>query len=310
VAAATVNARAVAERLVYGGLALVADVRLAFVDAVAAERRLALMTENAELTGRIADIADARLRAGDISELEARAARSDAMQVDAELRAMQYERELAVLTLIARMGVDTAAAGVRLAPPPGGALQACAAPEALVEEAVASRPDVRAAEIGIEAAGRRLSWEQSRIVSLIAMLDATGPRGADDEFGPGVGGEIPVFARNQGGIGRAEAELERASRAYLAVRAQVTTDVRSAAVRFSQAQQAMEIWAREIVPSLEIEQRQAEGAYRAGEVALLAVLDVNRRLVQARMRQLGAEMDVQRAGVALDRAVGRACASV
>lgn len=310
VAAASLNVRAVGERLVYGGLNLVADVRLAFVDALAADRRVTLVTENAALARRIADIAEARLRAGDISELEARAARSDAAQVDAERRAVQSQHELALLTLIGRMGVDVPAADVRLGAGATGAVQPCASPEALVEEAVASRPDVRAAEIGIEAAGQRLSWERSRIFNLIAMLDANARRGLDDELGPGIGADIPIAAQNQGAVGRAAAELERASRTYLAVRTQVATDVRSAAVRLNQAQHAMDIWAAEIVPSLGIEQRQAESAYRAGEIALLTLLDANRRLVQARLRQLDAEMDLQRAAVALDRSVGRACASV
>jgi cobalt-zinc-cadmium efflux system outer membrane protein len=215
-----------------------------------------------------------------------------------------------VLALIARMGLDVPSAQVRLAPSALAALTTCGAPEALVEDAVASRPDVRAAEIGIEAAARRLSWERSRIVNLVAMLDANSRRDAEDELGPGINGEIPVFARNQGGVTRATVELERASLDYMAIRARVTADVRSAAVRVAQAQDAMRSWATEIIPSLEIEQRQAEGAYQAGEVALLTLLDSSRRLVQARIRYLSAEIDLQRAAVALDRTVGRACASV
>ena len=78
VAAARVNARAIGERLVWDALSLVAQVRTAHADAVTADRRLALATENAELARRLADITDARLRAGDISDLEARAPRTDA----------------------------------------------------------------------------------------------------------------------------------------------------------------------------------------------------------------------------------------
>jgi len=37
------------------------------------------------------------------------------------------------------------------------------------------------------------------------------------------------------------------------------------------------------------------------------VLDVSRRLVDARMRQLDAEADLFRARIALDRAIGRSC---
>ena len=71
----------------------------------------------------------------------------------------------------------------------------------------------------------------------------------------------------------------------------VIADVRSADVRVGQAQQALDAWRVDIVPSLEIEQRQAESAYEAGEVALFNVLDVSRRLVDGRMRQLDAEAD-------------------
>jgi outer membrane protein TolC len=83
--------------------------------------------------------------------------------------------------------------------------------------------------------------------------------------------------------------------------------VRSAAVRETQAQQALEAWSNDLVPSLETEQRQAENAYKAGEIPLFNVLDVSRRLVDGRMRQLDAESDVFRARIALERAIGRYC---
>jgi outer membrane protein, heavy metal efflux system len=42
----------------------------------------------------------------------------------------------------------------------------------LLKDAIASRPDVRAAEIAVEAAGARMGWEKSRIVAVTAVLDA------------------------------------------------------------------------------------------------------------------------------------------
>ena len=126
--------------------------------------------------------------------------------------------------------------------------------------------------------------------------------------GPGLSGDLPIFSRNQGGISRAEAELERASRRYAALRAQVAVDVRTAAIRVRQAQAAFDAWRTDIVPSLEIEQRQAESAYQAGEAPLFTLLDVGRRLVDGRMRQLDAEAALQKALVNLDRSIGRSCA--
>jgi outer membrane protein TolC len=87
----------------------------------------------------------------------------------------------------------------------------------------------------------------------------------------------------------------------------VIADVRSAGVRVTEAQQALDAWTRDIVPSLETEQRQADNAYQAGEVALLNVLDVSRRLVDGRLRLLDAEADLIRSRIALERAIGRYC---
>ena len=94
---------------------------------------------------------------------------------------------------------------------------------------------------------------------------------------------------------------------YAAARAQVIADVRSAGEREAQAQQALDAWSVEIVPSLETEQRQADSAYRAGEIPLFNVLDVSRRLIDGRMRQLDAEADLSRARISLERAIGRYC---
>jgi cobalt-zinc-cadmium efflux system outer membrane protein len=126
-------------------------------------------------------------------------------------------------------------------------------------------------------------------------------------MGPGINGDLPIFDRNQGRIGRATVEIERAGRQYAAVRATVVADVRSAAARVAQAEEALDAWSTDIVPSLETEQKQAESAYNAGEVPLLNVLDVSRRLVDGRMRQLDAEADLLRARISLDRAIGRYC---
>jgi cobalt-zinc-cadmium efflux system outer membrane protein len=308
VAAAQFNAQAVGQRLVWDALTLVAQTRSAHADAVIADRRLQLTIENADLAQRLAGIIEARLRAGDISELEARAARSDAARVQVVRRAVEHDRNLARLTLAAILGLDTLAD--QFQPVAGDVLDptSCGAEAARLEEALASRPDVRAAEIGIEAAAQRARWERSRVLTLIGILDANGSGEEGFELGPGVSGDLPIFFRNQGAASRAEAEIERASRQYAAVRNQVAADVRSAGVRVQQAQQAIAAWRDDIVPSLEVEQRQAESAYQAGEVPLFSLLDVSRRLVDGRLQLLNAEADLQRATIALERSIGRACA--
>ena len=76
VAAAELNAQAVGERLVWDALTLVAQTRAAHAEALIADRRLQLTIEVTDLVQRLTGITEARLRAGDISELEARSART------------------------------------------------------------------------------------------------------------------------------------------------------------------------------------------------------------------------------------------
>ncbi|HEY7574788.1 MAG TPA: TolC family protein [Thermoanaerobaculia bacterium] len=304
----TLNAQAVGERLVSQGLFFIAEVRQAYVDAAAAELRLDLARQNAELLKRIAEIADARLRAGDISELEARAARSESARAQATTLALGHDRDAAKVTLISRMGFDMPPGELRLSPGEMIPAVSCGSSDRIIGDALASRPDVRAAEIAIEAAGARASWERTRVVNLIAMLDTNGQGREGYEMGPGITTDIPVFWRNQGGVSRAEAELSRASSAYLALRVQVVAEVRTASIRYDQAAEAARIWKDEIVPSLAIEERQAERAYRAGEAALLFLLDVSRRLVEARGQGLEADVGLQKAAIALERSAGHSCA--
>jgi len=309
VAAAELNLQAVGQRIVADGLALVANVRQAHADAIAAERRIALAIENVELVTRITDITEARLRAGDISELEARAARTDVAQVRVAQRSLAHDRDDFKVTLVRLMGLDTPPAQLRLTAAPDARVPSCGAPDILLRDALASRPDLRAAELAIEAAGKRAAWERTRVVNLIATLDANGAGTEGYEQGPGFIADLPIFSRNQGGISRAQAELERASRAYLALRVQIAADVRSASFRVDQAREALQAWETEIVPSLQTEARQAEAAYQAGEVPLLSVLDVNRRLVQARINRFETSVTLQKAAIALDRTIGRNCGS-
>jgi cobalt-zinc-cadmium efflux system outer membrane protein len=306
VAAAQFNAQAVGERLVWDALGLVAQTRTAHADMLIAERRLQLTIENVALVQRLAQITDARLQAGDISELEARAARSDAARAQMVQLAVEHDRDLSRLTLAALLGLDTSIESIRAVPGPPSDPSACGTEAGRLEDALASRPDVRAAEIGIEAAAQRARWERSRVATLIGILDANGtPR--PFELGPGVNVDVPIFARNQGAISRADVEIARAGHQYAAVRAQVVADVRSASVRARQAEQAIGAWRDGIVPSLEVEQRQAESAYQAGEIPLFSLLDVSRRLVEGRTRLLDAEADLTRATIALERSTGRSC---
>jgi cobalt-zinc-cadmium efflux system outer membrane protein len=92
VAAARVAVDAVAERLVQAGLDLAASVKIGYADLALAEDRERLAEEAAKVQQRVHELTQARLKAGDISQMEARAAEIDAARAQEEARRASESR--------------------------------------------------------------------------------------------------------------------------------------------------------------------------------------------------------------------------
>lgn len=308
VAAAKFDVERMARALVQNGLDAVRDVRIAWAELAAAKERRQLRERAAEILGKSAELARTRHASGDVSKLEADLVRGEALAAtDLATRSVR-EEAIARARLRQLLGLASSPLGatldVRVREVPPSEVRAV---DELERVALASRPDLRAAELAIEAAGERVGLERSRIVQLFARLDAkpTGPGGgAPVVWPPGVGGDVPIFNQNPGGRGRADAELERASWSYLVVRQQILTDVRVAREELAMALASREPWARTIVPLQESNVAAATSAYEAGGETYLVVLEATRRLVDARLRELELGLDVARARARLDRAVG------
>ena len=306
VKAATLDADVVATRLMSDGLGMMAQARTAYLDATAAEARLRLARETAALWGRLRAVADARLREGDISELEARSVRSEAFMAEAFSKGAEGDLELTRVQLDTVLG-STVPASSALTPVNDLPISQCEALDKLVTDALASRPDVRAAEIAVEAAGARVGLEKARIVTMMATLDANGAGKEGFELGPGLGIDIPLNG-NAGARARAAAALTQAGHRYLAVQATVRAELRSGVARLTRAREVLRVWDEDVLETLEIERQQAVKAYEAGETPLYTMLDTGRRLVTARRARLDARVDLLNAAILLDRAIGKSCA--
>jgi outer membrane protein, heavy metal efflux system len=304
---AKINAEAVAQRLVAHGLRLVAETKLAYIDVLSAEAALGVAAEQADLAKQIADLAAGRLRAGDISDFEARIARTDAARLEASRIARASARDLALVRLRTLLGLAHDAAALKLTDSTAATPASCGTLDALIKDALAARPDVRAAELQIDGAGVRAGLERSKIIALTASLDINGQGREGFEMGPGLGIELPILSQNQGGRARAAAELEQASRRYLAVRATVAAGVQAALVGLDEARRAGEILGDDIGASITRARQQAQGLYTAGEISLLDLLETRRRLNDTEIMRLEASIAARRALVRLEEAVGRPC---
>lgn len=325
VAAANIDLERVAESLVQTGLNLVRDVRVAHADLALADDRARIASESLRQRNEIAQIVEARLRLGDISELETGAARLDARQAQELAARTHSEARTAKDRLRFLLGMtanDTSfdlvassqIAITNLAPDQN--VTASVRPLSMVQvtdpglsdlltQAFAARPDLRAAELAIEAAGKRAKWERSKIFAISAVLDANAKGTEGFEAGPGVQADLPILNRNKGGISRAEAEIERASRQYVALRHQISLEVREAYRQIIQSRETLETVRKRILPQIRNDISISERAYAAGDVAYLFVLETSRRLQDAQFQEADALASLRRATSKLERAVGR-----
>jgi cobalt-zinc-cadmium efflux system outer membrane protein len=291
------------ERLVQAGLDLARDVRLAHADWVFARDRLRVAEEIQKLRDRIAKLTTDRFNAGDATPLEVSTARADSLRGKQEAtRAANdlpiFEEKLRNLVGIGGWRVELVPQG---ADPPDEPAEDL---EALVAEAVAARPDVRAAERFIAAADARVQIARLGWIRFLGIADATsGPSGHN--LSPEFRVTVPVFSGNQGAIARAGVERERAVRQLRTVRDRAILEVRQAHAQHVQAAADYQKWTEEIRPAVEEAVRRAEATYEKGGASLVLVLETSRQLIDTRAREAQLRADLTRAWAELERAVGR-----
>jgi cobalt-zinc-cadmium efflux system outer membrane protein len=291
-----------AQALVQSGLDLVRDVRVASAELALAQERVRIAEAAQALRAEVGTIAQRRLALGDASELESVAAHVDALRAREEaVRAREAAQQAQVrwqtllgLPLHERTCVLEAEAG---APD-------CAGDYAeLWRQTLSARPDLRAAELGLEAAGARAGLATAEIFALTVILDANGSKGF--EAGPGLGIALPLLSQNQGQRLRARAELERASASYAALVHAAHLELVAALGGARAAAGELRAVEQEIAPRVHTAVEQARAAYAAGSVPYLAVLEAMRQDLAVRSRASELAAESRRSCAELDRSIGR-----
>ncbi len=309
VAAAKRDAAAVAENMVQRSLTLIRDVQVAYADLSLARSRAVILSQSADVRKQMSELALSRLRNGDISELEAVTARIDSINAADLLMRAQQDTSILKYRFNTLLGLPTdttiymSAAGV--------VTQATDKAE-LMEIAYANQPELVAARTTIEAAGHRLGWERSRIAVLTAVLNGqnfagtpSAEKGFPETYNLGIRTEVPIFNWNQGRISRAKAEIEQASHNYVAIRQRVALNVSEAYARYELAMKSYQLWNSKVIPSLEQAVTLSTNSYGTGDVSYLPVLEANRQLFDAKLRQAEASAELRRAVSQLNFSLGK-----
>ncbi|MCI0572297.1 MAG: TolC family protein [Myxococcaceae bacterium] len=282
---------------------LAAEVREAFGQALAAEQRVQLAEESFVLAQQSVRTVEERLAAGATSRLELNTARVELGRAARERTVQKQQHSAALAGLRLLLGLPPSEAlEVKgpLAPP---ALELLS-PDAMVERALARRPDLRAARQDVAAASaeRTLAGRQ---VAPVPSLGAILARDEGDLVVMGtLGFTLPVFNQNQAAQGQAAAQAEQARAALANLESAARTEVQLAISRSQAASEAALLYAGDVLQALEQNLELATDAYRAGKVSFPELLILRRETLEARRGYIDSLAELNTAQAQLKRAIG------
>jgi cobalt-zinc-cadmium efflux system outer membrane protein len=159
--------------------------------------------------------------------------------------------------------------------------------EDLQMQALANRPDLRAAQLGITAAD-----SQYQLAKVNGKQDVTGSSNYSHESGLSaitfsVSVPLPIFDRNQGEIARTRSAMTQAQEQQVAARGQVLTDVKDAYEGVLEGDRIVKYFRSGYLDVSQKSRDISEYSFRRGATALLDFLDAERtyRATQLAYRQ-------------------------
>jgi len=309
IAAATVEAERIGGNMVQRGFSLIRDVQTLYSDLQFAREKAAILAENAQIRAQMNHLANVRLRYGEISELEALTFKADsASSMDLSIKAN-------LDTILQRNRLFTL-----LGFPPDTSISFQLITDTLVSQKISRKeyldlagsyqPELEAARLAIESAGKRLGWERSRILAFTAVLNyehlpsGTNSKWVPNAVNPGFQIEIPIVNRNQGKIARARAEMEQASFQFVALQQRIAFDVTDAYHRYEESYKSLQTWNIGVIPSLEEAVRLVQLSYERGDISYIPVLEALRQLVNGKLRKAEIEAELRRSISQLNYSIG------
>jgi len=295
--------RRIGDQLVQNGLNVARDIRLAYIDLALVTEQSRLASEAVKIRQGIAELTRDRYKDGDISELETIASKVDALNAKAINGVQQQNIAISQARLASLLGIPTV--DTPLEPKALETINVLELDEQqLIETALACRPDYHAARWAIAAASERshLSrWIFWRADSAFDVRQGTNYTWT----GTGLRFDLPIFNRNQGGILRADWELNAAMHSRDAIRDQIYQDVRVALRQLNQARANLKILESEVLPNLSEAVEIAEKGFADGGTDYLLVLQTTTLYLDTRARILDQRAMLRRAIAELERSVGR-----
>jgi outer membrane protein TolC len=265
--AARAEVEAAEAALTRARLVAAAETRRAYVRASAAETRSTLADRERETARRLREASEARVKAGAAAELEAQVARlGEARAMGAWIGAVDAAATArAALAALVAAPVDTLATDPMAAAP----REVSAKPGA--------RSDVLAAQATTEAARKALASQRAGALPPVLLGAFYERDGQDVVAGAAFSVAVPVWHRNEAGIGAARGELRAAESAETSLLARANEEQRGAARRLSVLDGAL---GNDLSADADAALAALEGAVTAGQLSPLEAANLRARVYE------------------------------
>jgi len=273
-------------------------IRAQLVALTSADESAAVLRRQREAQRDVVQALEKRLEVGEGSRVELTQARIAARQTDLLLRDREAQAAQARARLAAAVGVPRIEAELAFAPKLEAVDVSAARRHALV-----ARPDVLGALAEYAAAESDLRLEVAKQYPDIHLAPGLGWDQGVLRWDLGLSATLPLFSRNRGAIGEAEARRALAGARFEALQAKVIAAVEEASVRYRDALRKVE----EAENVMSMQRQQVEAARRsfeAGETDRIALRTTELELESASLARAEAVAQAQEALGALQDAVG------
>lgn len=273
------------------------DAASAYYRAIHARDRIRLLDAAHDLASSVHEAADRRYRAGDIAVLDVNLARSSLARVRAEREAAEAARSLALGELRQLLGRDDATVDGSLVIPPPADL-------AVLLQAAAERPELRALDAAIEEA----EAERELGRSLGSPEYGLGVRYSHEEGDKvllgGLTVTLPFFAKGQEQLAAGSARAARLRAELDAARTQIGTAVRAAFDTCNRRLAAVRILETEALVGLDENEQLTTRSFEVGQIGLPELLLIRRETLDTRFQYLDALLEAALARIELDASAG------
>jgi cobalt-zinc-cadmium efflux system outer membrane protein len=286
-------------------VALVAAVKGAYATLWEAHERLQILRRDQELAQRFARVAEQRYATGGATQADLLRAQGEVSHVANDLALEPLAIESATAELNSLLGRGPDAPLGEPAPLPVPRLDVT--PQVLAELALDNRPDLAAQQATI---AREESAEELAHRSYYPDFEVSVGRfvnyGSSDGFGAMASVTLPLanLGKYDAGVAEARARVSSAHAERKRLEVKVRREVQQAYLKARAALLRYELLVTTHVPQSDQAMRVAEGAYQAGTLGFLEVVDSLRRLNAVHLEHATAQADFERARAELERVVG------